>query len=48
VLTVDTTIDTGGIHNIPFVVKQANAATMKSTFWIRELAEKDANGKPKM
>jgi hypothetical protein len=47
-LTVDTTIPTGGIVNIPFVVKQANAASMKSTFWIQEMAEKDANGDAKL
>lgn len=47
-LTVDTTIPTGGISNIPFVVKQANAASMKSTFWIQELADKDKHGKPKL
>jgi len=34
-------------HRIPFVVKQANAAEVKSTFWIQELAEKDGAGKPK-
>jgi hypothetical protein len=37
ILELDTTNETGGIHNIPFVVKQANAASMKSTFWIHEL-----------
>lgn len=37
VLEFDTTHPTGGIKNIPFVVKQADAATMKSTFWIQEL-----------
>jgi hypothetical protein len=47
-LTVDTTTPTGGITNIPFVVKQANAASMKSTFWIQELEEKDSNGDPKL
>ncbi len=36
-LTFDTEIESGGIANIPFVVKQANAASMKSTFWIQEL-----------
>ena len=46
VLDVDTTRESGGIHNIPFVVKQANASEMKSTFWIQELAEKDVNGDP--
>lgn len=37
VLELDTTIGSGGIHNIPFVVAQANAASMRSTFWIQEL-----------
>ena len=38
VLDLDTTLATGGITNIPFIVKQANAVSMKSTFWIQELA----------
>lgn len=46
VLDLDTTLETGGIHNIPFVVKQANASEMKSIFWIQELAEKDEFGQP--
>lgn len=37
-LEFDTTVASGGIHNIPFVVKQANASEMKATFWIQELA----------
>ncbi len=48
ILDVDTEVETGGIHNIPFVVKHANASSMRSTFWIQELAEKDARGKPKL
>ena len=48
VLHVDTTIQQGGIRNIPFVVKQANAAEMQSTFWIMELDENGADGKPKL
>ena len=40
-LEVDSTIETGGIKNIPFIVKQANAASMKSTFWIQEIEEPD-------
>lgn len=47
-LEVDTAVESGGIVNIPFIVKQANAADMKSTFWIQELAEQDASGKPKL
>lgn len=48
VLSVDTAISTGGVVNIPFIVKQANAVSMRSTFWLQELEEKDANGKPKL
>ena len=48
VLEVDTEIESGGIVNIPFIVKQANAASMKSTFWIQELEEKDEHGNPKL
>jgi hypothetical protein len=47
-LTVDTTNPTGGITNIPFVVRKANATVMKSIFWIQELAEKDTYGDPKL
>lgn len=39
VLDFDTELGTGGIHNIPFVVSQANATAMKSTFWIEEVEE---------
>ena len=39
-ITLDTTLATGGIHNIPFVVKQANATSMRAIFWIEELADK--------
>lgn len=38
VLDFDTTHPTGGIKNIPFVVRKADAASMRSTFWIQELA----------
>lgn len=48
VLLLDTSAEPGGIRNIPFVVKQANASRMKSTFWINELEEKEANGNPKL
>lgn len=36
-LVFDTKFQTGGIVNIPFVVKQANATEMTSHFWIMEL-----------
>jgi hypothetical protein len=41
-------VKTGGVHNTPFVVKQANAASMKSTFWVQELKAPDKYGKPKL
>jgi hypothetical protein len=46
-LTVDSTRKNAGIRNVPFSVREAEPVSMKSTFWIQELAEKDANGKPK-
>ena len=47
-LEVDTTVETGGIVNIPFIVKQANTASMTATFWIQELEEKDSDGSSKL
>jgi hypothetical protein len=47
-LEVDTSIETAGIVNIPFIERQADAASMKSTFWIQELEETDSYGKPKL
>ena len=35
-LRVSTRLDSGGIVNIPFIVKQANASEMDSIFWIVE------------
>lgn len=46
ILEVDTTTESGGVKNIPFIEKQANAASMKSTFWIQELKDMDVNGNP--
>lgn len=48
ILTVDSTRQDAGIANIPFVVKQAEPTSMKSTFWIQELKEKDKYGHPKL
>jgi hypothetical protein len=45
-LEFDTTVASGGIHNIPFIVAQANASEMKATFWIQELADTDDYGNP--
>jgi hypothetical protein len=47
-LTVDSTRQDGGVVNIPFVVKQAEPVSMKSTFWIQELKAKDSKGRPKL
>lgn len=47
-LEFDTTVASGGINNIPFIVSQANASEMKATFWIQELAETDAAGNPRL
>jgi hypothetical protein len=48
VLTFDTTISTGGINNVPFVVAHANAVSMRATFWIQELADDTVDGNPKL
>jgi hypothetical protein len=47
-LTVDSTRKSGGISNVPFSVREAEPVSLKSTFWIQELADKDVNGMPKM
>ena len=47
VLAVDTATQTAGIVNIPFIVAQADARRMESTFWIHELEEVYPNGKPR-
>lgn len=47
-LTVDSTRATGGISNTPFSVREAEPVSMKSTFWIQELAAKDADGNPRL
>ncbi len=48
VLHVDSTLQDAGVANIPFIVREANATELKSTFWIQELEEKDAQGEPKL
>lgn len=47
-LHVDTAFETGGIGNIPFITKQADATQMQSTFWIQQLADTNADGSPKL
>ena len=46
VLEVDTTVQDAGVRNIPFVVKQADADSMKSTFWVMEV--ENADGKTEL
>ena len=41
VLEFDSTVETAGISNIPFIVKQANASEMKATFFIHEFIDAD-------
>ncbi|WP_299875581.1 heme-binding protein [uncultured Cocleimonas sp.] len=48
VLELNTNVFEAGIVNIPFVVRQADAAEMRSTFWIMELDETDQAGRPKL
>lgn len=48
VLPMDTDFMEGGIVNIPFIERQADAASMTSVFWIMELDEMDAAGNPRM
>jgi hypothetical protein len=48
VLEFDTTVESAGINNVPFVVRRANASEMKATFFIQELAETDEYGRPKL
>ncbi|MBE7184558.1 MAG: hypothetical protein INR68_09155 [Methylobacterium mesophilicum] len=47
-LTVDSTRKSAGISNVPFSVREAEPVSMKSTFWIQELAEKDEDGNPRL
>lgn len=48
ILTVDTTRQDAGIANIPFVVKQAEPVSMKSTFWIQELKAECDHDRPRL
>lgn len=48
VLNVDTMRRSAGITNVPFSIREAEPVSMKSTFWIQELAEKDEYGLPKL
>lgn len=47
-LVLDTDVEQGGIVNIPFIERQADAALMRSTFWIMELDEEGPLGGPRM
>ncbi len=47
-LRMDTAVEDAGIVNIPFIERQADANFMRSTFYVMELNEEGANGKPKL
>jgi hypothetical protein len=47
-LTVDTQRENAGITNIPFIVKQAEATSMRATFWIEQMADHHHPGRPKL
>ena len=48
ILNVDTTREHGGIKNMPFVQREAEPVTMRSTFWLQQLKEKDKYGNPNL
>lgn len=47
-LLLETDVMEGGIVNMPFIERQADAAVMRSTFWIMELDEMDERGDPRL
>lgn len=47
-LVLDTDVMEGGIRNIPFIERQADAALMRSTFWIMELDEEGPFGESRL
>jgi len=47
-LVLDTDTMEAGISNIPFIERQADAALMRSTFWIMELDEEGPCGGPRL
>ena len=48
VRTVDTKREDAGVVNIPFVDKEAEPASMKSTFWIQKLKEMGPDGRSRL
>ena len=48
ILNVDSTREHGGIKNMPFTQREAEPVSMRSTFWLQQLKEKDKNGNPKL
>lgn len=48
ILNVDSTREHGGIKNMPFVQREAEPVSMRSTFWLQQLKEKDKYGNPKL
>lgn len=48
VLNVDSMREHGGIRNMPFVQREAEPVSMRSTFWLQQLGETDKYGNPKL
>ncbi len=47
-LTVGSTRTSAGISNVPLSVREAEPVSMRSTFWIQELAEYHGDGSPRL
>ena len=47
-LLFETDVMEGGIVNIPFIERQADAELMRATVWIMELDEEDDDGNPRL
>jgi hypothetical protein len=43
-LPLDTKVRDGGIHNMPFTVREAEPVSMRSTFWIQEVIDDPSKG----
>lgn len=44
VLALDSSVQSGGVSNVPFIERQADAAKLTSTFWIHELRKPEEDG----
>ncbi len=48
ILNVDSAREHGGVKNMPFVQREAEPVSMRSTFWLQQLKAKDKYGNPKL